>query len=93
MAKSLDYYSGLIKENEQEFAERNKLFQKIDDIELCNYTPPAELEHLDWWKTIKVMAPRDALKSASRALATILPKIEIQPLILSSEYWNGSSHR
>jgi hypothetical protein len=80
MAKSLDYYSGLIKENEQEFAERNKLFQKIDDIELCNYTPPAELEHLDWWKTIKVMAPRDALKSASRALATILPKIEIQPL-------------
>ena len=80
MLKSLDYYEGVVKEDIEEYKDRNKLLAKIDSMEKCEYTPPTNLSDLDWWKTLKIMAPRDALKSATRALATILPKVEIQPL-------------
>ena len=85
MVKSLNYYQGFLREDRKENNARNKLFQKIDEIDGCIYTPPSDLAKLSWWKTVKVLAPRDALKSATRALATIMPKIEIQPLNANEE--------
>jgi len=78
--KKAKYYAERNREVIQSNRERNKLFEKVDDMVELRYELPDELRQLKHMRTIKSTAPLSAILVSRRTLATVEPQPFIQPL-------------
>jgi hypothetical protein len=78
-------YKDIAREMEERDIERDKKFQKIDDMHNVKWAMPKEWENTGWIRKYPSTKPADALDTAIRALSTKEPRLSIMPLLPNQE--------
>jgi hypothetical protein len=65
--------------------ENQKLFYAVDDMWHMKWNLPNELAQLDWIRPEVSSDPHDAIRAGTRVLATIMPKLSIDPTAPNQE--------
>ena len=78
-------YKDIAEEMEDRDAERDKKFEKIDNMHNVKWTMPREWQNTGWIRKYPSTKPADALDTAIRALSTKEPRLSIMPLLPNQE--------
>ena len=82
-------YKDIVEEMEDRDAQRDKKFEKIDDMHNVKWNMPREWENTGWIRKYPSTKPADALDTAIRALSTKEPRLSIMPLLPNEETINS----
>jgi hypothetical protein len=76
----LKYYKEIAAEMIAVDRPRNEFFQKIDKIDKVEWELPPELLNLGWVKTYKTSDGCDAIRTATRVISGMKPRIKFRPM-------------
>jgi hypothetical protein len=77
--KNLKYFQSIMREDIEQYRDRNDNIQKMKEILACEWDAPAKLKALDWWADVVTSIPADGVNAAVRTFATNMPSIRVFP--------------
>jgi hypothetical protein len=77
--KNLKYFQSIMREDIEQYKDRNDNIQKMKEILACHWEAPASLKDLDWWADVVTSIPADGVNAAVRTFATNMPSIRVFP--------------
>ena len=80
MVQNIDYYKGLWTEMIDNDKKKVDHFNDIDQAIEFDWELPEQLKELKWMRNIQSTLPAEVIVAGTKTLATIEPKIKIQPL-------------
>ena len=81
--KKVEEYAEVVKQMVDDDKARDELFHEIDKARACVFEPSAEVKELPWVKNrhYGMTNVADAINTGARTFSTLLPHIEISPLM------------
>ncbi len=79
--KSLSHYTRIAKKMVGDNKARNDMFAYVEEAEYGNYDLPDEMSALPWIHKVVSSDPHDAIRTGTRVLSSVQPRIKVHPLL------------
>lgn len=80
MVQKLSYYKNLAEQMIKNDQRRDNAYAAYEAMDRCEWTLPAEVARLGWVKSVKSTDPHDAILAGVRVLASLDPRLKVQPV-------------